>query len=277
MSHVLMLCFLLFHLLIPSLAQTDGDITVGSSLTTEKDNTSWLSPSGDFAFGFHQLPANPNNDGEVFLLFVWYNRIPSRTIVWFTSGDRAAPENSKLELTSNLGLVLTDPRGERLWISENIVGIVSHATMNDMGNFLILGSNLEKLWESFEDPHDTLLPSQTVGRKKVPFTLVNQRETLPEEDPALDAGQWGPHTQHHIPAFQLCKRTLLQHWNCPRFQHVEPQERKHVRRLGSPFVQRENGNKVYLWQVKIPSASEFYHRITLNFDGVLTLRTRQEF
>ncbi|XP_030448015.2 G-type lectin S-receptor-like serine/threonine-protein kinase RLK1 [Syzygium oleosum] len=147
-------------------AQTDGDITVGSSLTAEKDNTSWISPSGDFAFGFHQLPANPNNDGEVFLLSVWYDRIPSRTIVWFASGDRPAPENSKLELSSNLGLVLTDPRGERLWISENIVGIVSHATMNDMGNFLILGSNLEKLWESFEDPHDTLLPSQTLGKKK---------------------------------------------------------------------------------------------------------------
>lgn len=165
MSPVSLLCFLLLHLLIPSLAQTGSHISVGSSLTAKKDNSSWVSPSGEFAFGFCPLPANHNSDGEVFLLSIWYNNIPSRTIVWFANGDRPAPENSKLELTSDLGLVLTDPQGERLWTSENVVGTVSHATINDTGNFLILGSNLAKLWESFEDPRDTLLPSQTLGKK----------------------------------------------------------------------------------------------------------------
>ncbi|XP_039158923.1 uncharacterized protein LOC120288822 [Eucalyptus grandis] len=95
-------------------AQANGDITIGSSLTAKKDDSSWLSPSGDFAFGFRTLPANPDNHGEVFLLSIWYNKIPSRTIVWFANGDHPAPENSKLEFTSEIGLVLTDPRGQKI-------------------------------------------------------------------------------------------------------------------------------------------------------------------
>ncbi|XP_030447759.1 G-type lectin S-receptor-like serine/threonine-protein kinase LECRK3 [Syzygium oleosum] len=270
MSPVSMLCFLLFHLLISSLAQTDRDIIVGSSLTAKKDSSSWLSPSGDFAFGFRPLPANPNTDGEVFLLSIWYNKIPSRTIVWFANGNRPAPENSKLELTSDLGLVLTDPRGERLWISENIVGTVSHATMNDTSNFLILGSNSEKLWESFEDPDDTLLPSQTLGKNKSLSSRQSegnfsrgkfQLRMLDSGDLTLNTINL-PSSYANEPYYST-KSARDSNMSSPGKEVVFDDS-------GSPFVLRENGDKVYLWQVKVASASEFYHRITLNFDGVLT-------
>jgi hypothetical protein len=74
-------------LLLPTsaVAQTNGKITVGDSLSTT-DNSSWVSPSGDFAFGFHQL-----NGSDFFLLSIWYNKIPDRTIVWYANGDKLAP------------------------------------------------------------------------------------------------------------------------------------------------------------------------------------------
>ncbi|KAL3751068.1 hypothetical protein ACJRO7_011958 [Eucalyptus globulus] len=270
MSPVSVLCFLLFHLLIPSPAQADGDITIGSSLTAKKDNSSWFSPSGDFAFGFRTLPANPDNHGEVFLLSIWYNKIPSRTIVWFANGDHPAPENSKLEFTSDLGLVLTDPRGQRLWISENIVGTISHATFNDTGNFIILGSNLENLWESFEDPDDTLLPSQTLGKNK----SLSSRQS----EGSFSRGKF---QLRMLDSGDLVLNTI----NLPSSYANEPYYSTKTARnsntsspgkevvfddSASPFVLRENDDKVYPWQVKVPSASDFYHRITLNFDGVLT-------
>jgi len=104
--HMLYLWLFLF----PVLSVAQADITVGSSLTAVNGNSSWLSPSGDFAFGFRSL-YNGNNakDERLFLLSIWYNKVPSETIVWFANGDRPAPENSKLALTSNLGFVLTNP------------------------------------------------------------------------------------------------------------------------------------------------------------------------
>ncbi|XP_039163043.1 G-type lectin S-receptor-like serine/threonine-protein kinase LECRK2 [Eucalyptus grandis] len=269
MSPVSVLCFLLFHLLIPSPAQADGDITIGSSLTAKKDNSSWLSPSGDFAFGFRTLPANPDNHGEVFLLSIWYNKIPSRTIVWFANGDHPAPENSKLEFTSDLGLVLIDPRGERLWISENIVGTISHATINDTGNFIILGSNLEKLWESFEDPDDTLLPSQTLGKNKSLSSRQSEGSFSRGKFQLrmLDSGDLVLNTIN-LPSSYANKPYYST--KTARNSNTSSPGKKSCSTIQLPFVLRENDDKVYLSQVKVPSASDFYHRITLNFDGVLT-------
>jgi hypothetical protein len=52
-------CILQLSLLLSiSSAQAQVNITLGSSLTPQGPNTSWLSPSGDFAFGFRQLEGN---------------------------------------------------------------------------------------------------------------------------------------------------------------------------------------------------------------------------
>ncbi|XP_030447747.1 G-type lectin S-receptor-like serine/threonine-protein kinase LECRK3 [Syzygium oleosum] len=266
--HMLYLWLFLFPVL--SVAQTN--ITVGSSLTAANGNSTWLSPSGDFAFGFRSL-SNDNNgkDERLFLLSIWYNKIPSKTVVWFANGDRPAPENSKLELTSNLGLVLTDPQGEELWKSENILGSVSRAVVNDTGNFVILDSKLEKLWESFEDPCDILLPSQTLGKNK----LLSSRRS--EESFSrgkfqlrmLDSGDLVLNTinlpsNYANEAYSITKTTGNSNGSASSGKELVFSD------SGSLFVSKEDGGEVYLSQAKVPSASDFYHRVTLNFDGVLT-------
>lgn len=262
-----LLCFLLLLIPNPSLAQTK--IEVGSSLTATNGNSSWLSPSGDFAFGFRSSNDGTEND-RFFWLSIWYNKIPSETIVWFAKQDRPAPENSKLELNSSSGLVLTTPQGEELWKSDNILGTVSHALINDTGNFAILDSSSEVLWESFDNPRDTLLPSQVLGKGE--FLSSRQSE---------DSFSRGRFQLRMLDSGDLVLNTI----NLPSDYANEAYyssltdgssnasaagKELVFSDSGSLFVLRENGEKLYLSQGQIPSTSDFYHRVTLNFDGVLT-------
>jgi hypothetical protein len=149
---------LLFLLPISAIAQTNANIHVGDFLSTA-DNSSWLSPSGDFAFGFHQ-----QNNSDFFLLSMWYDQIPDRTIVWCANADQLAPRGSKVELSSN-GHVLTSPQGGELWkfVSSNQIlsgVLVAYAVMNDTENFVLKDSDFDNLWESFQRPTDTMLPTQ---------------------------------------------------------------------------------------------------------------------
>ncbi len=71
---ILGMAFLLPHLLvsllillpISAVAQNNGNITVGSSLTATDNSFSWLSSSGDFTFGFR--PLNESNDLSLLFL-----------------------------------------------------------------------------------------------------------------------------------------------------------------------------------------------------------------
>ncbi|KAM1099010.1 hypothetical protein TB1_005658 [Malus domestica] len=72
------LCFLLILIHLPffTTSQAYQNITLGSSLTALDDNTFWPSPSGEFAFGFQK-----NGNGGGFLLAIWFDKIPEKTIV----------------------------------------------------------------------------------------------------------------------------------------------------------------------------------------------------
>lgn len=77
-------------------AQTDNRVALGSSLLASGNSSSWKSPSGDFAFGFRLL-----ENQNLFLLAIWFNKIPDKTVVWCANGDSPAPKGSKLELTND--------------------------------------------------------------------------------------------------------------------------------------------------------------------------------
>ncbi|KAI3826540.1 hypothetical protein L1987_00588 [Smallanthus sonchifolius] len=110
--------------------QTNGSVPVGASLTATPDAKPWLSSSGEFALGFQQVQDN-------FLI--------------------------KVDLIDRRGLVLTDPQGKELWSSRSISDL-AYAYMNDTGNFVIAGRNSRNIWESFDHPADTILPTQGMPR-----------------------------------------------------------------------------------------------------------------
>lgn len=142
-----------------------GTVPVGESLTASESqqfSSSWLSPSGDFTFGFRKI--KPNNG---FTLSIWFDNIPDKTIVWHAqtvnTTTSLVPDGSKVTLTADHGLVLTDPGGQQLWSSSlpQIRSSVSRGLITDGGNFRLLSEHSDvALWSSFANPTDTLLPTQ---------------------------------------------------------------------------------------------------------------------
>ncbi|KAI7984117.1 G-type lectin S-receptor-like serine/threonine-protein kinase RLK1 [Camellia lanceoleosa] len=110
--HPLFHFLLLFLLSFSIVARTNGTVAVGTSITTNNKDTPWLSPSSVFAFGF-----KPLEEKNLFLLSIWYYQIPDQTIAWYGHYGVPVSTGSKLSLTVDRGLVLSDPQGKELWNS----------------------------------------------------------------------------------------------------------------------------------------------------------------
>ncbi|CAK7331809.1 unnamed protein product [Dovyalis caffra] len=147
---------LLLFLVLPlsAFAQTPN-ITLGSNLVASETSVPWKSPSGEFAFGFHQI-----NNQKFFLLAIWFDTIPEKTIVWYANGDDPAPEGSKVELTVDGSFRLTSPQGREIWKPQSSIDGVAYAVLFNNGNFILADKSSQSLWETFKDPRDTMLPTQ---------------------------------------------------------------------------------------------------------------------
>ncbi|KAJ7982157.1 Receptor-like protein kinase 1 [Quillaja saponaria] len=99
-------------------------------------------------------------DQELFLLGIWFDKIPDRTLVWYAKGNNPVPKGSKLELTADGRVTLNDPKGQVSWKAEFIIGSISYASMLDTGNFILAYQNSSYARESFKNPTDTILPTQ---------------------------------------------------------------------------------------------------------------------
>ncbi|KAL9405240.1 hypothetical protein Peur_002212 [Populus x canadensis] len=147
---------LLFLVLTPSVfAQTPPNVTSGSYLISSDTSVPWKSPSGEFAFGFHQI-----NNQKLFLLGIWFDTIPEKTLVWYANGDDMAPEGSKVEITLDGIFRLTSPQGREIWKPQSSVDGVAYAALLNNGNFILADNSSKSLWETFKDPRDTMLPTQ---------------------------------------------------------------------------------------------------------------------
>ncbi|KAL4387662.1 hypothetical protein GQ457_09G004650 [Hibiscus cannabinus] len=232
--HPLLSPYLLLLLPLAVAQSSAGDISVGSSIEATPDAKPWVSPSCDFAFGFHQL----ENNTDLFLLAIWYYKIPSRTIVWYANGDKPAPTRSKAELTADRGLVLSDPQGRLLWRSVFATGDIAFARINDTGNLVVYGSGSEQLWESFKNPTDTLLPTQVIRRGGV----LSSR-----------------HKKSNFSKGRFQFRLLADGNAVLNTINMESNLSYSAYYISGTFDEANSSN------------SDYYHRVTLHFDGVLTL------
>ncbi|KAI3902783.1 hypothetical protein MKW92_052147 [Papaver armeniacum] len=260
--HFLHFPFLLL-ILLPTIS-TAQNVTLGSSLTSGVANTSWVSPSGDFAFGFR-----PIEDNSRFLLAIWFDKIPDKTIVWFADGDLQIPEASKVELTTNGSFILTDPQGKVLWTAgEQAIGI-TYASMLDDGNF-VLASGRNYLWESFKNPTDTILPTQFMNINRIDFKLSSR-----VNDTAYSKGKFRLrlHQSGYFALYPVGFPSLTEN-DYEAYVNVTWSPGRN----GSRFVFREsgeinivsgNGNIDLTWYpTDISLDSGLYYRATLDFDGV---------
>ncbi|CAA2948728.1 Serine threonine kinase [Olea europaea subsp. europaea] len=155
-SFLIKLVFLLFSALFAA-GQSECNVKLGSTLSAG-DTSLWSSPSGEFAFGFMPLQRSDNED--LYLLSIWFNKIPEQTIVW-SKNEYPVPEGSKFQLTNEGKLILYDPQGKEIWTVNN--GGSTCAAMLNSGNFVLINGDSKYIWESFREPTDTILPGQILG------------------------------------------------------------------------------------------------------------------
>jgi len=161
-----LLLFFLFFLLLPNhlSAQTYTNIslnTIFTPLTPPKP-----SPSGDFAFGFLPLETNTS----LFLLAVWFYKISDRTVVWTANGDNPVTNQSKAELTPDGQFSLKESTGQEIWNAN--VSSATSASMLDTGNFILSNADTGTIWQSFDNPTDTILPGQVVNQGTTIFAKL---------------------------------------------------------------------------------------------------------
>ncbi|CAK8563409.1 unnamed protein product [Lathyrus sativus] len=132
-------------------------IPLSSSLSPKGKNSSWLSISGHFAFGFYP-------QGSGFAVGIWLVS-PSEnttTVVWTANrDDPKVSSKSMLNLTEK-GLLIQNGRGDSPYNinTDSHMRLVSWASMLDSGNFVLYDDDFNVIWQSFDHPTDTLLGGQ---------------------------------------------------------------------------------------------------------------------
>ncbi|KAI3954332.1 hypothetical protein MKW92_002479 [Papaver armeniacum] len=275
-AHHLLLLFHFLLLPIYSTPQTYRNLTLGSSLTSGVDNTTWASQNRDFAFGFRQIEENS------FLLAIWYEKIPDKTVVWFatdgteSNGEIQIRKGSKLELTTDGKLILRDPQGNLIWSDGNNLSGATYAAMLDNGNFVLVGTtSAGYLWESFNHPTDTILPSQILGR----VSRLNNKLYSRANDTTFSNGRFRlriPNDNNFIlypVAFpSLTENRYQPYYNLTLLSGSNPNIRQIVfNESGQIYIVSNNGSILNLahWETLVP-ATDVYYRATLDFDGVFT-------
>jgi hypothetical protein len=143
----------------------DHTLSTGSSLSVEDNARSFLvSPDATFSCGFLQAGDN------AFYFSIWFTASKNRTAVW--TANPGAPVNGRLSRISFSGdgkLVLADANGTIVWDTKT-GGNKQHLTvsLNDTGNLAITDPSTGRaLWQSFDWPTDTLLPSQVLSKDTI--------------------------------------------------------------------------------------------------------------
>ncbi|KAL1546671.1 G-type lectin S-receptor-like serine/threonine-protein kinase LECRK4 [Salvia divinorum] len=240
------------------------NIPVGTSLTATSNSDPWRSsPAGEFALGFQQLQGNDN----LYILSIWFDKIPDKTIVWFERTSYPVPRGSTLRLDAVSGFILQDPQG-RLLYNTSATGIVDHATFNDTGNLALRRNDSSILWESFRHPSDTILPTQTI---ELNDTLVSRKSeanfSMGRFYAALKSGRDFAFNTKSVPSNSDYDDEYYSSINSSP-NASEPGIRVVFSSQALISVVKRNGQEQVISPSSISPSSDNYYRATLDWDGV---------
>jgi hypothetical protein len=159
---------LLLLLIHPLLCISAHDfLSPGASLS---EDDVLYSPNGDFACGLYKISPNSCT------FSIWFTNSADKTVVW--SANPLHPvytQGSKMELKSDGSMVLTDNSGQIVWTNNvsSSNGEQVQAQLLNTGNLIVKGKGDTILWQSFDSPTDTLLPTQNIT-VRIKLTSTNR-------------------------------------------------------------------------------------------------------
>ncbi|WVZ84084.1 hypothetical protein U9M48_031155 [Paspalum notatum var. saurae] len=250
----------LLLLLFSTPLQAQQNVTLGSSLTPQGPNSSWLSPSGDFAFGFRPIEGNTSS----YLLAVWFNKASDKAVAWYAKTSDSDPaliqvsSGASLQLNSNGGLSLQDATGTEVWTTRGVG--VAYAAMLNTGNFVLVGADGSTKWESFKSPVDTILPTQvltsgsTLRSRIIPTDYSNGRFLLDLQSTGVFLYIVAvPSGHQYDPYWSQPGNTTSLVFNAT---------------TGVVYITLDDGSQIKFTSGVIGTMSDYYHRATLDPDGV---------
>ncbi|KAI9153971.1 hypothetical protein LWI28_019206 [Acer negundo] len=127
-----------------------------SYLSVEDSSHVLTSPDKTFTFGFYSV-----GDENTYWFSVWFTNSSDKTVVWMANRGRPVNgQGSKVSLHRNGAMVLTDVDGTVIWMTNTTSTRADRAELLDSGNLVLKDMEVKILWQSFDFPTDTLLPSQ---------------------------------------------------------------------------------------------------------------------
>ncbi|KAL6839754.1 hypothetical protein ACP4OV_030442 [Aristida adscensionis] len=231
------------------------NITLGSWLTPEGPNSSWLSPSGDFAFGFRPIEGN----SSYYLIAVWFNKISDKTVVWYANSIDQVPvtasSSSRLELASDGRLLLHDSTSPQV-LNPQVAG-VAYASMLNTGNFILAATDGSESWGTFTSPVDTILLTQVLT------AMLRSR--------LMDTDYSGGRFLLNMQTSGVVLRSVAVPSGNPydSYWSLDGNTTEMVfDKTGRIYIAFSNGTQNNITSTSVGSMADFYHRATLDPDGV---------
>lgn len=145
-----------------------------------KDPETIVSGNGHFKLGFFS-PSNSENR----YLGIWYDHVSVMDFVWVANRNNPLSDSSGvLRLSEDGNLQVLNGRKDVIWssnVSQPVANTSRTAKLSDSGNFCLLelsmdltsSSNGTVIWQSFDHPTDSILPST-----KLSMSSSNMRQRL---------------------------------------------------------------------------------------------------
>ncbi|KAL0464385.1 UNVERIFIED_CONTAM: G-type lectin S-receptor-like serine/threonine-protein kinase LECRK3 [Sesamum latifolium] len=238
-------------------------MNVGSVLTAGVNSPPNISPSGEFAFGFRPLLRSQSTNQDLFLLAIWYNKVPEETIVW-SLDDHQVPEGSRIELTNGGQLILYNSQDQQVWKAETGNERTACAAMLDSGNFVLINGASINIWESFRLPTDTILPGQRL-RKGGKLTSRQSDTTPTERSFQLRMQQDGNLVLYSI---LLPTEVITDAYWATGTNHPDADSELVFDEAGFIYLEDRNKNILNITKRNLGSRQDFYYMARIDEDGV---------
>ncbi|XP_054815414.1 G-type lectin S-receptor-like serine/threonine-protein kinase At4g03230 isoform X2 [Prosopis cineraria] len=152
-----------------------------------------VSANGNFELGFFA-----RENSTKYYVGMWFKKVPKDNIVWVANRKLATSDSNAVLTVNEEGNLVVKNEGMVYFVT-NISGVSNtHALLLDSGNLLLMNnSKLNILWQSFDNPTNTLLPGMKVGFDSELEISWSLRSWTSVEDPSpgnfsleVDTSNW---------------------------------------------------------------------------------------